>query len=1428
MAQVKKLQTGGKLTINGKEYTINQINEYMNSGGFSSQERAALAGIVNSIANGASRNFDRNANSISGEGVTEDLAQFYGNEKKAIRNSGRSTRWANRQARRNSDHHIVNTALERFGGIEDYYDKKKEETSKTKLGRGDGWFDVDDSGRYISGPANLGREEHIRRVYDYLSGANTDFDLEGWDNKDTLNNLTLFYKSGDTAQQLIDAIKSNNLSAEQRDALRAMGYTQSDEQKEKTSTNQAKTRLKDSGYNFDGADSLLRYDDNGNLIATDTLLGKFGGDRTGNYWLNDAWANLLIEGGAKNPYGDALKGHVIIGGKVYRQDDPEVLKFMQESGYVSKNTANDFAGADSIIQSSWGNTPTHSAYISDVYSPWAHTKEGLRYRGIDGYDLGNKDHQLVEYYDNTSGRNQYGLVDNLSYAILDQYGNLVKDNINLGDYTKTGDLVGKELKLSKRLGSDAGRLQGTYLSGAQSDEGASDFMVRINPDTGITYLSDPDMKDDQQGKYVQLPKEVSDLIPENIWNYFRTNKAAKDRLLKALSDFTSSNFNLRFYSNVLLKNDFIAAGIEDPDQAGKIVDLLNEWGTNKKLEESGYSSNRIARQNRFLVDPVEVDKQFQFKTGGKIPKYQFGHLVGGENKGTKGVDKVYKLDKPAESTKQSFGLGSKDSQHWSSLDTAELTALMGDLGSLGLSFVPGANIAAASVGAAGSTANFIADIKRDGLDWKDVGSYGLNLLLAVGTTIPGAGGVAKSTKVIKAMKKAAPLLQKAIKLGAIAGVSDAVYNTIDKIVKGESFTISDVRRIVNGVSGGITLGKTGVLNKATKTVKTDAGIFTGKSGAPDIKLSKADIEAISNKPKGDQLIELQSKIVDAYRLKKPNTTKTDDQILDLYDIATKKSLDAKLKFWNSSIEEVPQFKNSEKRVQLNDSELNKIAEKRGALANWFFGTGKNQREFNQWLLSSDGRIKRTGPKERIGNTGSKYYLHPQTGQPLMFTRKVNPGFTLQPISSVVPSWQYSETEIPQTWYFPETQELDTTYVFKKGGKIVKAQPGVKFPSIQKPTLTKNLYEQQLADLQKNNGSIKPGALNVAFGSNGSINLSQPMKASSWQTHTYDALSGQKVINPNSAISTPVSLQNPADVSQNNKSTESGGSQTGESTQTGLGWKIAGKALGALGNAASAYAASKKQRDLVNQLQLYQEQHAPEHSFRYRDPGIDLAYNKAINQQQSVARNFNSTDQSLNAAVGLQTADKTAQMELERGMKKAQLFDEQRTQHENLLQQEALNRTGVVNRNAERARAMDAMKLQQQSAYIAQNQGIAQGLISDLTGIGNQITAGKRMLKQFDAKNTYLDQMNKWRTEFDNSKDVTTGLNNGLDFDQWLNATHKNDYENLQRNWIKSQFKKGGKVRSVEEQIQIDNNKIRAKAIDRLSKQAFELLKMALS
>lgn len=95
------------------------------------------------------------------------------------------------------------------------------------------------------------------------------------------------------------------------------------------------------------------------------------------------------------------------------------------------------------------------------------------------------------------------------------------------------------------------------------------------------------------------------------------------------------------------------------------------------------------------------------------------------------------------------------------------------------------------------------------------------------------------------MKKAAPLLSKAIKAGAIVGVGDAAINTIDKIAKGESFTISDARRLINGISSGVTLKRTGLLTPKGQKTKVGGGFTVpGKNNAAGIDISKSDLDDI--------------------------------------------------------------------------------------------------------------------------------------------------------------------------------------------------------------------------------------------------------------------------------------------------------------------------------------------------------------------------------------------------------------------------------------------------------------------------------------------------------------------------------------------------------------------------------------------------------
>lgn len=143
MAQVRKFYDGGTLTVNGKEYTAEQVNEYLSSGLFDPQEREALAGVVSAIQNGSDRYLDANSNSLSGDGnVNEDFAAYFGSlERAETGRSGWSTRKQNRHARRNTDFAIRDRALAKLGNIGEFETEKTERevaVTTRELGKGSG------------------------------------------------------------------------------------------------------------------------------------------------------------------------------------------------------------------------------------------------------------------------------------------------------------------------------------------------------------------------------------------------------------------------------------------------------------------------------------------------------------------------------------------------------------------------------------------------------------------------------------------------------------------------------------------------------------------------------------------------------------------------------------------------------------------------------------------------------------------------------------------------------------------------------------------------------------------------------------------------------------------------------------------------------------------------------------------------------------------------------------------------------------------------------------------------------------------------------------------------------------------------------------------------------------------------------------------
>lgn len=220
----------------------------------------------------------------------------------------------------------------------------------------------------------------------------------------------------------------------------------------------------------------------------------------------------------------------------------------------------------------------------------------------------------------------------------------------------------------------------------------------------------------------------------------------------------------------------------------------------------------------------------------------------------------------------------------SSADWADLTALITDIGGTALAFVPGANITSAATGAAGSTAGFIADITRDGFQGSDLGKYAVNLGLDAATLLPFVGGAAKVGKVAKAIKNAAPLL---IKGAAVLGLSDAVVNTIKKAASGESFTINDVRRIVQGFSGGLALHRTGLKTPGKKAgALRDADAFTIKAkdkNVANVRLNKKEIESVTSLAPDKQKEKLAEIVLEHVKKGNANTTLTKETVLDAFE-----------------------------------------------------------------------------------------------------------------------------------------------------------------------------------------------------------------------------------------------------------------------------------------------------------------------------------------------------------------------------------------------------------------------------------------------------------------------------------------------------------------------------------------------------------------
>lgn len=1389
MAQVRKFQEGGVLKINGKTYTPDQINEYINQAGLSSQERAALAGTINAIASGQSRTLDRNANSISGVNVTDDFINFYGSEKRAEKNAtGRSNRWSNRQARKKSDFHIANTAISKLGGIEDYYNKKKEEKFKTsnKLGIGSGWFDRDEKGNYISGPSNLLKEKHIRQIYDHLSNADK-YDLDST-LESNMNALATWYKEGMDAQDLIDAIKKGELTAEQLDVLRLMGYTQSDVEKEQSNEDKVKQAFSAAGYDYDKFRPYFDIDDSGVLIARRTEDGKsvfapLGG--SGNYYFNDSFVK------ANKDY-DFLGGHFLIGDKLYKESDASVVdsdlyKYLRSTnGFYDLNKSGDWEGANGIIRHFWGNETNHRlASDTDVYSKFLYDNPTYRWASLTGaYDVPlNEGEQLIEYYDPNDPTDAFGY-GIAKYAILDKDGNFVRNVDSIGNPNGNVALALNGKKYARTEGGDS-IYDGMVIN---------DIVDNNNEYSGKTYFQDPKTGDFiYKGRIrgasgiegnIKIPSKIAAILNTNpkFWNNLVADPILQKRFEATLGDLVNTGFRSMF-TNVLSEDEWKKLGFTAEGQAAELVRLFSEFASNK------HSGDKIERRQKRIVGEEKL-----LRNGGLIASK---FAPGGSIKSTETKAHTAKKVDSEFKNPENFAKIGKDK--FTGQDWAELIALGTDIGAI-VAGATGAPIVSGVVGAAGSLTSFGADVSRDGLDWGDVGSLVTNLGLDAVSLLPVAGTAGQSIKAVKAIRKAAPIVLKALAFG---GAGDAIVTAAKKIINGEDWNIRDVRNVTNALSGVLALRKTGLLNTGTKTPKVEK---------KTIAIDKKDVEGLS----GDSL---KKKIAENFGVKPE----------DIKSHTTTPEQKRSLKFW--------------KGKQPTGKELFKIESKESIPDKIDLNTRSGQKtRYNDWLKTGewvDNYAVNPGRAERIVEIptsrakminpsrikqmpveveGKEVYRVLSSARPAdikTFGKPLTsaPKSILKQASIYTPNFVVEEddrnVELPE-WYTSAPKAQYIRGEFLKDGGIVTKQDGGRYPT--------------LAELEDPNyvwdlGEIEP-AVAVA-----------DSRPSSPVLPELDAV----VIEDEEAALPEVDWGNSLNIPKNvwtaPKTKSQGNAIISDTPVMGGGWlKPTSDILGTFAKSLSAYNASKKQLELAKQMDVPLQITPVRTSFRYKDPGIDTAYDRAINQQRNYANNFISSDAMLNAAVGLQTADKVAQLELDRGLKKAEVFGQQLASHEAKLQEQFSQDAEIANANRRAIAAKHNALLQQQGAYIAQNQGITQGFMSDITGVSDNINAGKKALAQFDAQNAYNDEMAKLREQW--QEDIKSGkVNENMSFDDWARSKPEvlTKIRNARRNALALQysFKKGGKIRSSLEQIRIDNEKARHKAIAQLSKQAFELLKIAL-
>lgn len=832
MAQVRKFQSGGKtFKINGKTYNtsnsedMKRLEEMTSNSEYGGIAQQILANVNDAAYDNTLNVYRTSDGRVMMEGGLQNVADQYMSQGTQKATQRKDNAWNNTFKRKSGKDWINNldSFLNAFSASSSVKTSDPKSSDKIKVEKVNGswkYNDIDGGWDEASVDNNLMLKKwNILR--DYVSAEDkSKYDVSSLD-QDKLNAFIDMYKADPNLFKKYEPYFKANVTRPEdfSDFYSTFGWfgfeddpVKAAEIQKQNEENIYKKRFADAGYDYEKWAPYIDIDDKGNVTARKDDQGRsvfaaLGGN--GNYWFNDNFT-------AYSPENSFLKGHFLIGDRVYKESDAnkegsDLYNYLRRSGgFYDLNNTGQYDASNNLINWMWGSNAyirpeTETNLAGDFYNSGVRI-DNTNYRtgntsivGSD-YKLTDGD-QIIKYVNLNNPSNEYGL-RNENYAIVDRFGNVRTHNgITLRDLNGSyfsnllsGTLTpeqkeAQQILREKRISTD--KDDALYYN-RYAITGSPYFDLYVDPSSNGDVIMSPKgeltntwLEGNKKG--IRIPKEIAEILqkPEFI-NALQTDPDFAKKFRNTIQGLTGTDWQDLFKRNLNKTSEF--PGIKEED-ARKII----EFFYNNSANVSDY--NAYARRNSNYIVNLP-----QFKNGGEL-KLQTGGAI---NAGSKQNESKLKIEEPVKSHTEQARLGI---DKLSAAEKAELHAVGLDvIGAVAGLFGPVGDIVGSGLGLTASATQLGADISRAGrLTGKDAGRFFVNAGLDAVGLVPFLGDAARSAKTIRNIKKisniASPLF---IGLGLTAAAK-----SINKIAKGEPMTTDDWANLAAGFQSVVNAGSMG-------------------------------------------------------------------------------------------------------------------------------------------------------------------------------------------------------------------------------------------------------------------------------------------------------------------------------------------------------------------------------------------------------------------------------------------------------------------------------------------------------------------------------------------------------------------------------------------------------------------------------------------